>query len=335
MHQKHLEPIISLPSWQCKRSLPINFKEEDAHLFSKELEKTIPESRVHFFDQVLLIKDTIWDWKSLKIRDDLTHPLPLGWKAKLKRLTKITSKGTSLDQAIWTSDYWAHNYFHWMTESLTRLVCLRENYRDHVVVLPQELEKHPYIDYSLNVLGYTFTYLNRDQKIKVNQLVSFGRTAPSFNYHPLAINLLRERIRQKLGNPPAMRKIYISRAKASKRRIVNEEDLFPILESEGFEIHHFEDYSPEKQVQVMLEASHLVGIHGAGLTNMLFMKPEGKVLEFRFRGDTTNNCFFSLASELGLPYFYTQNDFETPKIHLNSNMILNIKETSTILKLMK
>lgn len=334
MNTRKKEEILPLPSYHCQRSLPENFRKEDYYLFSKELEKMIPGSRVNLFENALLLQDTIWDWKTLQIRDDLTHPLPLGWKAKLKRLAKMWSIGTTIEGAIWTSDYWAHNYFHWITESLTRLVCLREHFKDYVVILPEELKKYPYIDYTLKILGYNFNYLDPDKKLKARNLVSFQRTAPSFNYHPIAINLLREKFRQNLGDPPATKKIYISRAKASKRRIVNEDELFPFLEKENFEIHHFEDYSVEKQIKVMIEASHLVGIHGAGLTNMLYMRPGSKVFEFRFRGDTTNNCFFSLASELDHSYFYTQNEFETPKIHLNSNMILDIKKTRTILKLM-
>jgi len=50
----------------------------------------------------------------------------------------------------------------------------------------------------------------------------------------------------------------------------------------------------------------LVGSHGAGLTNMMFMPSQSKVLEIRNHGDSHNNCYFSLASEFGHRYFYIQ-----------------------------
>ena len=43
---------------------------------------------------------------------------------------------------------------------------------------------------------------------------------------------------------------------------------------------------------------------GAGLTNMLFMKRGGSVLELRHASDHINNCYFTLSSALNLNYFY-------------------------------
>ena len=57
-------------------------------------------------------------------------------------------------------------------------------------------------------------------------------------------------------------------------------------------------------------AKYLISNHGAGLTNMLFMKAGGNVLELRHRGDKHNNCYFSLASTLRLNYYYQLCDSE-------------------------
>ena len=51
-------------------------------------------------------------------------------------------------------------------------------------------------------------------------------------------------------------------------------------------------------------ARYIVSNHGAGLTNMLFMKDGGSVLELRHVSDCINNCYFTLASALDLKYFY-------------------------------
>src|ERR1035437_4173888 len=61
--------------------------------------------------------------------------------------------------------------------------------------------------------------------------------------------------------------------------------------------HPFED-----QVAILSKARYVASNHGAGLTNMLFMRPGGRVLELRREGDAHNNCFFTLASALKLDY---------------------------------
>jgi len=37
---------------------------------------------------------------------------------------------------------------------------------------------------------------------------------------------------------------------------------------------------------------------------MMFMKKGGKVIEVRRKGDSINNCYFSLASDLEHDYYY-------------------------------
>jgi capsular polysaccharide biosynthesis protein len=75
----------------------------------------------------------------------------------------------------------------------------------------------------------------------------------------------------------------------------------------------------------MSQTIHLIGLHGAGLTNMLFMREGGKVLELRNQNDAHNNCYFSLASELNLDYFYLLNQGNTNDTH-TVDIIVDIDE---------
>ncbi|SHO64486.1 glycosyltransferase family 61 protein [Algoriphagus zhangzhouensis] len=319
-----LSEIPKLPAYRSERTLPLNFKEKDLNLFENELSREINSSEAVSLSLAIVIDETIWIWQKFQFMDHLSHSSPWSKKAKIKRLPLLFKPGKFIQKAIWISDNWAHNYFHWMTESIPRLVALQGNFKDYKIFIPERLKGYSYIKDSLEILGYQPFYISSDVKLTVGELISYQRTAPSFNYHTQIIN----RVRQEFSpSPTQKRKIYISRMKASKRRIVNEVELISKLEEFGYEIHHFEDYGLRDQILLMSEASHLVSMHGAGLTNMLYMSSGSKVMEFRFRGDTTNNCFFTLASELGLGYYYSQNEFENPKIHLNSNMILNLEET--------
>lgn len=321
----------SLSKYISKRALPKNYIPSDAKLFEKEFEREIQGSKAVEYSGIFAMEDTLFDLKSLSVLDGLTHPQPLSRGAKLRRIFKLYSKKSSLDKGLWISDYWGHNYFHWMTESLPRLASLDGAYKDYPIILPEELSRYAYVEASLHALGYTPLYLQKHEKIHVKKLISHEKTAPSFNFHEIAINKLRGQFRQLVGDPIPSRKIYISRLQATKRKITNEAELIPLLLELGYEIRHFDQMPYLEQLQLMAEATHLVGIHGAGLTNMLYMKEGGKVLEFRFAGDTTNNCFFSLASACTIDYYYSLNTFQTPKIHLNSDMILDMAATKAAL----
>jgi capsular polysaccharide biosynthesis protein len=99
-------------------------------------------------------------------------------------------------------------------------------------------------------------------------------------------------------------RLYISRRAAGKRRIVNEDEIAPILSRFGFDTVRTEELSFEQQVRICSRARYVVSNHGAGLTNTLFMRDGGSVLELRHQTDRINNCFFTLASALELKYFY-------------------------------
>ena len=331
----HLFNDLSLESYTSNRALPINLKKEEENLFSEEFSRPIPGSSAKQIRQAIVIRDTLFDWKSMRILDHLTHPNPLGKPSKLKRIGMLINPGHSLEKGLWISSFWGHNYFHWVTESLTRLSALNGKFKEYPVLLPYYLKDQSYVFESLEILGYTWVSIGEKSVMRIKDLVTFERTAPSFNYHQKAICKLRDAFRNTKPELKQSKKIYISRSKATKRRLINENELLPHLIQLGYEIHQFEQYNLQQQMELMIQATHLAGIHGAGLTNMLYMAPESKVLEFRFVGDRTNNCFFTLASDLGHSYYYTQNDFETPKNHLNSNMILDIPATVYALNLME
>ena len=98
--------------------------------------------------------------------------------------------------------------------------------------------------------------------------------------------------------------MYISRAKAFKRRIVNEPDCISLLKKYNFNIIILEDYTFLEQISICANAQYIVSNHGAGLSNILFMKPSSSVLELRKENDYHNNCYFSLANAMSLNYYY-------------------------------
>jgi len=129
--------------------------------------------------------------------------------------------------------------------------------------------------------------------------------APSGNYNEPLMRELRELVISSFGlASEAHGRVYVSRGRAPKRKVRNEEEVVAAVREFGFSVVHFEDYTFEQQVALAARARHLVSNHGAGLTNMLFMPPGGSVLELRRRGERERNWFFNLANAAGLEYRY-------------------------------
>ena len=76
-----------------------------------------------------------------------------------------------------------------------------------------------------------------------------------------------------------LRRFYISRRKAACRRIVNEGEITPLLEEQGFETVLCEALSLAEQVKLFAKSAAIVGVHGAGLTNLIYCPPGSYVGE--------------------------------------------------------
>jgi capsular polysaccharide biosynthesis protein len=101
--------------------------------------------------------------------------------------------------------------------------------------------------------------------------------------------------------------LYISRDRAKRRKITNEDDVFELLASKGFEKVSLENLTLKNQVKLFQEALVVIGCHGAGLANIMFMQKNQTVIELK---SNNNNywCYFSLARVFGLKYYYSLNN---------------------------
>lgn len=226
---------------------------------------------------------------------------------------------------IWITDNWSGGYFHWICEALARLELLSGGYdlSGRTLLLPNKYGRRQYVPGSLEPFNLGgVRYMHPFERCKSKDLLFPSHVAPSGCFHPVVMNRLRNRFRNHYGcgqiesvgqrstyclaqnSEPHGRRIYISRAVAPRRKIVNESELLPILHRHGFEIMKAETISVAEQLTTMASASCLVSNHGAGLTNMLTMRPGTRVLELRNENDQTPNCYYTLASVLDINFHY-------------------------------
>jgi len=290
------------------RAAPENLRPEDRYLFDHEFQKQIPETRLLRLPDAAVVGNDIFKFPFKVFRKYTTV---VGQTASLKEkclllLKFALRKARHIDKAVWITNEWSAGFFHWMTDALPRLEACADHLNGHAVLLPKHYSTIRFVPESLTLLRVPAIYYELAFPVLVDEILVPSHTAPTGNYNNNFIHRLKSRFAVQVSHEASGDRIYISRRKAEKRRLANENEVEELLRQYGFKAHCMEDYCLSDQIEIMSKANMLVGSHGAGLTNMMFMPSQSKVLEIRNHGDSHNNCYFSLASEFGHRYFYIQ-----------------------------
>lgn len=303
-----LQPYTSV------RQQPRNLRDEDASLFSHEFSKEIHGSHFREVRNAYVLGDTLFTLRPPAFYEDYTQMAKRKARKYLKHLPLLFTRPLRVKRALWMTDDKSANYFHWLTDCITRLLAVEPYLAGELVLLlPGKLEGIAFVRDSLSAFGIPAVYYSPDRAVLVDTLILPSHVAPTGNYHSGVIGQVRSRFSASSG--PAEGRVYISRKNADRRTIGNEDEVRAAMEANGFETHYFESYSFRQQVEIMSRTRCLAGLHGAGLTNMIFMPPGGRVLEMRVENDAHNNCYFSLASEMGLGYYYLINRGDGQRTH--------------------
>lgn len=325
----------------AKRKLPVNFNEAHLPLFERELQRAIPPSRLLKFKNIRVSSEGLLFKGTSILPESFAFPHHLEeWK--LRSHVKFLAKNYVLrgcrtidTDVLWITDYWSKGYFHWLADALTRLYVARNRINDLLLLLPTDFEDFEYVTESLEAFGVTrVEFIGPGEVLECRSLLMPSHTAPSGHYNEEIIRGVRDVLLSEYGDSDQDRRIYITRRKAAKRRIINEEEISKILSRFGFETIDTGWLSLRNQVQLCSSARCIVSNHGAGLTNMLFMPKGRNVLELRHQADDINNCYFTLASALELNYFYQTcrpaNDGPTPH---TADLIVDPEQLNANLKL--
>ncbi|MCX2482119.1 glycosyltransferase family 61 protein [Pedobacter sp. MR2016-24] len=313
---------------------------EDLFLFEHELSLDIKETVVLRLINSDILREVIFNLQNCKFYEQFSRTKSADKKRIFKKISLYFRPFQKLDKAIWITDEFSSEYFHWFTDALTRLFALEEtsylNSRDTKknnfrIILPESYKTKSYIRDTLEILNYDAHYYVPNKRLRIKELISCSHTAPTGNFNSELINKIRDRFLIPKKMPD--RNIYVSREKASRRKILNEQEVIETLKQFNYEIHYFEDYNFKEQLGIMSETKSLIGLHGAGLTNMMFMHKKGKILELRNEGDSHNNCYFSLSSALDHDYYYLSNKSDH-KDTFSANITVSIPALAKAIELM-
>ena len=192
------------------------------------------------------------------------------------------------------------NYYHFLIESLPKLIEVLKRYPQTQVLLPR---RHPeFVSRFVEKLGLDY-FLVDEGSWQVSGLFVVERDP----YSPLVrkeIDFLLEKI-LKVGSETEQGdeklKLYISRV-GSSRSLDFEEKLEKFLEARGFVVlraEHLKDIY--QNAEVFSNAKIVIGPHGAGLANIVFCSKATKVIEIATL-NWWNPSFSALAQEKDLDH---------------------------------
>ncbi|MCZ6605273.1 MAG: glycosyltransferase family 61 protein [Alphaproteobacteria bacterium] len=238
----------------------------------------------------------------------------------LKASTKIPAFGGTV---VSLASRLQNNYYHWMLEILCgyRLATEEIGTPDHVYAQV----KNGFQRDSLEALGVDFDKListDDEPIIRAEKLISpIFHHAPGRHYSAGHIAWLRDRflpLGQGDGTSPL--RIYLSRANAHARRLLNEAELTSILSQRGFTIIDLAQCSLAEQVSLFSRAEAVVSPHGAALTNLAFVPTGCKVVEL-FNG-ARPDMYYNLATVVGADYAYAHGDNYATESKLHDDFVV-------------
>ena len=195
-------------------------------------------------------------------------------------------------------------YYHWMFDILPRFDVLQRSglVPDYYVVNANT----PFQRESLRLIGIpshqilsplNSTYIEADELIVPSLLGAAYYASPTLH----ACDYLRSTFLQKDGKRKPHRALYVTRADAKDRRVLNEAEILKEVIERGFEVVSLSKVPISEQIQLFSEARIVVGPHGAGFTNAVFCQEGSILIEFMPEGRYINS-FERLARFVGLQH---------------------------------
>ena len=310
------------------RNKPENLKNNDIDLFEHEFQKEIFDSYVIDCSNVNLSGKNIINFKKFKFYLKHTYMNRPPFKNIIKfiiNFLKLRLKSKiKIDSGVWIINNKSENYFHWMTESLTRVLSYQQLNKKGIILLPDQFNNIEFSSKTLEMLDVEYKIYSNDNLVKVKNLSLTTHTAPAGNYNSKIISELHSKL-NKDSKSVSGKRLWLSRKFSDRRFLINEDDIAPLLEDYGIEIIYPEKLTYQEQVETYRKAEFIGGVAGAALANILYMEKNNTVLELRAEDDAHNNCHYSLAVALKNKFYYV-----ICEIDRDNNLIINdetLKET--------
>jgi capsular polysaccharide biosynthesis protein len=303
-------------------SLPVNLASNDISLYEPFKSYELFPSKVSYLDSVFitssglvfcnkgLVKECChykWEGQLDVSLAEVYHFYQFS-KEDPKRMTVLDNCETYLI----VHHPWYENYFHWFTESIFRLWIVRTKTEQMILLLPQKDVLPAFAMDSLKIFKFKdVLHIQQGHSVLARKLCLPSQKPNMATFDSIALNGIRDiyikYIESKLALSNSLgEKVYISRRRASRRKIVNEDEVIKTLIRYDFRVVYTEEYTFFEQVAIFSKVKFLISNHGAGLTNMLFMPQGSFILELQKRKTNPRRhhdlLFWYMSDALGHKY---------------------------------
>lgn len=221
------------------------------------------------------------------------------------------------------------NYYHVFTELIPRLEWYMAFIHQSKLLVPQN--SPAFVFDALSALGITSDKIEL-QHPNTSYSADVLITLPyQLNFIPERYLFLKEHLRKKRHESETSKKIlFVSRENEIKRNLVNLDELKPIFKNFAVDLICAEKWTLLEQIEYFSSCRVIVGPHGAGLTNLIWMdKPN--VIEIKPAG-YANECFKHLALANGADTYVevevNYSDAQTMNMRLDPQLLAQVLSDS-------
>lgn len=214
-----------------------------------------------------------------------------------------------------------NNYYHMMIECLPRLWGYFSNKDETILINKKILDSfnglynmlNDYMNFNkiiFNNYDRPFDSRMTNQRFFIKKLKLFASTNTNSekafsDIKNLAVAFWQRYTQEKFRPVKPFRKIFINRTiqgPLQKRlRCANQEEIYEQLKKKDFELLDPNKVDVLTAARMCYEAKEVIGVHGAGLTNILFCQPGTKFKQLTYN-NLQEHIYKNIAKILGLEY---------------------------------
>jgi len=194
----------------------------------------------------------------------------------------------------------AENLYHWTFDVMPRLRMLDPARRGEVRVLARL--RHPFHRASLEAAGFPPASIIPAEPMTFYRVEELLAAKVVKGVTPDNLACAREIYFKAASSVPVAKtrgRLYISRARATSRRILNEPDLLRIIEPRGFKSVFMETLPLAEQLALFRDAEAIIAPTGAALAHLHLCHPDTRLLILMPQG-CTDFLYRDMARTVGL-----------------------------------
>lgn len=217
--------------------------------------------------------------------------------------SQVWLEGPERLEGAWMStlSLWSdgRNYYHWLTDSLTRLM-----FREHLpestkIFIPENAAR--FVTETLDLMEVSDQCeVPKSKNLLPERFYFCAPTAMTGAHNPIGYDWLRTAFRPHMGEAGSGPPVFFTRRSVTRipPLLKQLEDFFSRA---GFQIVDCGQLAVREQIRIASSASAIAGIHGAAMTNLLWAAPGTRVIEL-FQPDFLNACYEQIAFQGRLGY---------------------------------